>query len=592
LPVERLLRWAAIAIAVLAAIDPPILLTGKVSPRVCVVVQDGPTMELPAADSSITRRQRAAQTLDELKRQFGREFDLIEGLPDSAAPAIVVGDRYPERPFADSAIVSTVTLSAPLTPNVRIAAIDAPVLVPPETGVRVSITVEAAGMAGSRSGVVVRAGGAGVGRSTHEWTNDAETWTPEIVAAPVGAPPFSFEIAVGSEKPEITDKDNRAVADVGLAPRMRVFVLEARPSWASAFVRRALESDLRFEVAGFSQPSPRVGVSSGDASSAPSNRVDRFDAFDVVVAGGLDRLSANQVAALEHFAVERGGGLALVPDLPLPALVAHRLIPSAELSQRLIDRPTTLPTSPPIDASELLEAMAIPPAASVLARGPGSSRPIVWTGPLGDGRVLFSGAMDAWRFRGRAGEPFDRFWQSTIAALAIDARHPIDIAVKPGRAAPGETVRVTARVRKLERDRLGNRLSIGAKVRGETVRLWPEAPEGSFSGQFVVDPGTSERSLPIAVSLGDGSAEARARLPIDANPRHDDRPPLGLLAASHKGVNVGPGGVQELKRFLQATTVAATERRTRNPMRSSWWLVPFAGCLAAEWWLRRKAGRR
>jgi hypothetical protein len=37
-----------------------------------------------------------------------------------------------------------------------------------------------------------------------------------------------------------------------------------------------------------------------------------------------------------------------------------------------------------------------------------------------------------------------------------------------------------------------------------------------------------------------------------------------------------------------------TERRpeTRYPMRSWWWLLPFAGCLTAEWWLRRRAGLR
>jgi hypothetical protein len=36
------------------------------------------------------------------------------------------------------------------------------------------------------------------------------------------------------------------------------------------------------------------------------------------------------------------------------------------------------------------------------------------------------------------------------------------------------------------------------------------------------------------------------------------------------------------------------ERRpeTRHPMRSWWWLFPFAGCLAGEWWLRRRAGLR
>ena len=31
---------------------------------------------------------------------------------------------------------------------------------------------------------------------------------------------------------------------------------------------------------------------------------------------------------------------------------------------------------------------------------------------------------------------------------------------------------------------------------------------------------------------------------------------------------------------------------TVYPMRTWWWLLPFAGALSAEWWLRRRAGLR
>jgi hypothetical protein len=30
----------------------------------------------------------------------------------------------------------------------------------------------------------------------------------------------------------------------------------------------------------------------------------------------------------------------------------------------------------------------------------------------------------------------------------------------------------------------------------------------------------------------------------------------------------------------------------RYPMRAWWWVLPLAGCLAGEWWLRRRAGLR
>jgi len=29
-----------------------------------------------------------------------------------------------------------------------------------------------------------------------------------------------------------------------------------------------------------------------------------------------------------------------------------------------------------------------------------------------------------------------------------------------------------------------------------------------------------------------------------------------------------------------------------RPMRAWWWLLPFAGCLSMEWWLRRRLGLR
>jgi hypothetical protein len=36
----------------------------------------------------------------------------------------------------------------------------------------------------------------------------------------------------------------------------------------------------------------------------------------------------------------------------------------------------------------------------------------------------------------------------------------------------------------------------------------------------------------------------------------------------------------------------ARHSRETHPMRSPWWIVPFAACLSAEWWLRRRAELR
>ena len=109
--------------------------------------------------------------------------------------------------------------------------------------------------------------------------------------------------------------------------------------------------------------------------------------------------------------------------------------------------------------------------------------------------------MDAWRFRGEPGGAFDRFWRSTIAGLAIEARPAVDVRLTPRRASPGQRVQVTARVRTLERERLGDRLAI-ARARRCGSRSVVARRSGRFvqrqlrrgsQGARVVDAGDGER---------------------------------------------------------------------------------------------------
>jgi len=68
--------------------------------------------------------------------------------------------------------------------------------------------------------------------------------------------------------------------------------------------------------------------------------------------------------------------------------------------------------------------------------------------------------------------------------------------------------------------------------------------------------------------------------------------PLSLLAASHRGIDVTPERLEVLERFVRATISAPDAAAVTRPLRSSWWLVPFCGCLSAEWWIRRRRGHR
>ncbi len=64
---------------------------------------------------------------------------------------------------------------------------------------------------------------------------------------------------------------------------------------------------------------------------------------------------------------------------------------------------------------------------------------MIVSAPRGTGRLLLSGAMDAWRFRAADNGAFDRFWPSTIAGLALAVPPPIAIAIDPPLLRPGDT---------------------------------------------------------------------------------------------------------------------------------------------------------
>jgi hypothetical protein len=451
--------------------------------------------------------------------------------------------------------------------------------------------LEATGVPNTTTNLVVRTGGVNVGRIEHRWTSASEIWSGEVDVAPIGEPPFRFDIVAEPIAGEQTGVDNTATIVVDRAPTLRVLVLEPRPSWASAFVRRALEDDPRFEVSSIVEPSPRGAVRTGDRPTLDPNRL---DAFDAILAGGLDRLSPATLTTLDRFLRVRGGAVALLPDGRLPESIGRTLLDGVQLREALLERAAALvsTTAPRIDASELLEATMLPAGAQAIATAASSRQPVVWTIPRGRGRLLMSGALDAWRFRAESDVAFDRFWRSVVAGLALDAEPPVRVELMPRRAALGERVRIAAHVRSLERDRLGDRLSVAARVGAHAVvRLWPDAGAGDFTGSFVVDAADGDSPI-VTVTVGDDVGSGSARLAIDPHAREGVGPPLALAASTHGGVNVGADDLAPLERHLRATLPSTTDEAARRPMRSVWWLLPFGTCLSAEWWLRRRRGAR
>ncbi len=316
----------------------------------------------------------------------------------------------------------------------------------------------------------------------------------------------------------------------------------------------------------------------------------------MVIAGGLDRLSAADARALDRYMRGRGGAVVVVPDQRIesgqsrdlilgPAQAGHDPNERAghyrdDFVERLLEQPAKLTV--PLQASELLVLRAAIPGAEIVARVPGERAPVIASMPRGDGRLLLSGAMDAWRYRAADNGAFDRFWQSTIAGLALGVPPAVDIRVDPPLLRPGELGEVIVRVRSST-----VAASVSASLDGDQpIRLLPDPEAGVYRGHFTAGT-TPGRSAIEAMGV-----TRMFLVQADVRRVRSLAPSLAMLASSHRGIDVTPEHVGELEAFVRKRVTAPRVQQIRHPMRSAWWILPFAFCLSAEWWLRRRQGLR
>ena len=551
-----LLRWAAVAIALVAAVDPSVSLGVHERPRIAVLMEDG-------------------GRISDLDRGSFRDFDFVYGPDPSAAAIVAVGARYPAQPIPESARVATISSGGPAG---SIRSLTAPRSVPP--GSTIHLEVELAGSRGRTATLTASIGRAVLVHESHTWVDEGR-WRASLDVPPVGEPPYLIDIGIDGDRGLTT-----ACAVVDLSDRLPVLFYDARPSWTTAFVKRALEGDPRFDVSSLDVASRGIAVRTPLAPQ--SVRSTDLSRFRTVIVGGLDTVTPDDAAVLNRFMVDAGGSVAVLPDARADTAAVRALVPGSFGGETLLDRPAALTTDPPlprIDASELLTTA--PVGAHAMART--NDLPVVWTLPRGEGRLLVSGAMDAWRFRTASGVEFDRFWQSAIAGLALAVRSALAIDVV-GPVEGTHPSRIHVRMRDVDESQP---VSMSATLAsGEPVRLWPDSDRGSFSGDLLpARPGANR--VDVVATNGGRTERAWMRFVPGARARvSDSQLPLSALSQSHGGIDVVSGNLAPLDRWLHETVRAKTVPVEHHPMRSPWWIVPFAGCLSIEWWARRRRGLR
>lgn len=573
-----LLRGVALAIAIAGLVDPAFSVARREAPPVVVAILGEPT---PEAHAAAERIRGALDDGSNARLRIATGAERAAACPANTRCVLVHAAGAIPRVMSDgSQVLGALVLDAAVPP-LQMVRVDGPAVQHPQAAGRLRIQVQGAAVrTGGR--VEVRDGDALVGAADFA-AGDREAATVDVPWWPMSSGARALRLEVRSADGNVAAAD----AGVNVAPGVHgVVVYDGRPSWTSTFVRRAVEGDPRFEVRARSRLGPDVSVNSAD-----SIRLDvaTLEWASTVIVGGPEALAAGDVEALDRFVRERGGTLILLPDREVSGPIA-RLVP-AGLRERLEREPLA---TGPLRATELLVAKPRDGAHALLSTLEGDA--VVVASPMGEGRVIFSGALDAWRYRSGADDGFDGFWRSTVADAVLAGGRTLDVTTSPALARVGDDVRIALRLRSMD---VPGEVRAMAQVSCEgdapsTLRLWPSG-RGLLAGTFVAArPGRcqvhAEAGLPR--SEGADTAFVAAEAPLSAVNASGGR--IEALVAAFGAPLVRAGDEETLVAAARGRMAgAASERREdRHPLRSPWWIVPFVACLGGEWWLRRRRGVR
>lgn len=567
------LRGAAVAIALAGLLDPTLTTRRFARAEVQLLATS------PARDSALVAS---------VVRRLGRDFRAVVGNADAADATILIGDRPPAQPEAlRGPLVAVVPPRA--SAWLAMERVTVPSAAMEHERVVVTALLHAVGLKGQRLEVTLHDGPRLVARTvvTPSSSDERLTASLPLVATSVGVVPLRVNARGAGLAGDAAD----AMIEVR-SGQYDVLAFDLRPSWQATFVRRALDADGRLAVA--SRMVTSRGLSSA-RGTAPADLTDPalLGRYRVVLVGSPGQLGAAEVTALERFMRGRGGRVVLLLD-QLPTGPVTRLLGGGAWRHDSSGRVADVVADSSLGrlrGASLVVPGRLPGGASVMAAaGPG--RPVIWSLPVGEGEVVVVGLLDAWQRRGAGESDFGRFWPTLVAALAAAVPPPIELSLERNVLAPGDSTEVRVTLSDLAGGEPGGATVEASLVdsagRRSIVRLWPGLAAGSLQGR--VRPGRAGLAR-VEVRRGDDSAS----IPIfvdssatAARPGGDDL--LAAWVAGAGGVRVAGDNLARLPDVVHGLIGTPPVPEPWHPMRSPWWILPFACLLATEWWLRRRAG--
>ena len=598
---RRVFRSLAVVIAIAAVIDPAIRSARRTRP----------VLSLVAADAS-----RDHALLTQVTRMLEEDYTLVAAPLPSAIGTVLVGARLPDGAHA---LASPVVVVSPFTGrrSVSIGRIQAPTSAKLDSRITVSVTLVTSGFASSsptprafdvelvREGVVVSRQRISVAHDT--------TRSVSLTYVPSAPGPVVLQVRTfAAEQSDTTRSD--LLIDVR-ENRWSVLFFDRRPSWMSTFVRRALEHDPRFAVTSRVITSTNVSRETG-RPPAGLDVIAGTSRFDAVVIGAPDALTARDVDGIASLLRTTGSSVLVLADHAATG-PADVLLDYGGWRTRAFRSPALLSASTIADRTgdpPLLKGLAfgvprhLPRGAVPLAmlrdsatsasRTSGadsavviSAPTIIWRVPVGLGQLVVSGAFDAWRFRDSSQSRFDATWRDLIGELANQRQMAPELRLSRSLTLP----RAVTTVEVTPRD-TANATPIVATIRptdAPTDSAVSLSLEAGTSGVRQVTMRAPAKPGHYEVLAVQGLDSVRSPLVVAARVARDadDNPMLlAAWAASRGGQVIARDSVASLSRVLESVLRPVPRITEWHPMRSPWWVVPFALALAAEWWMRRRRG--
>ena len=555
--VRVLLRGVAIAIAVAAVIDPTVTREVAKTERVSIVATVPEV--LPHATRLRDRLSTAHATVE-----LHKSASVAAACPSSGACVIVSRGEIPRHVTAGARLVGLVHV--PPREDVRgaespLLRIDAPDRVHRDATATLRIQTRR-----PVARIDILDGDTVVGSVAPQ-----DRLSVDVPWVPIASGARALRVVADGEFADVG-----IIVESGVVP---VLFYEPEATWLGTFVRRALDDDTRFAVGGRTRVAPPIAVRRGGSGALTAEALQEVG---VVVATAPDRLTVSEVDLLERFVSRRGGSLIVLTDRR-PTGASLRLLPHI-VAERRETEPQQLGL---LRASEWV-AFAPGPGVSALASIDEQS--VIVARDIGRGRLIVSGALDAWRYR-QIDDGFNGFWRALAWEASVLAGPPLRVETDPVVAEPGEIVQVEVDAQTLVPTRIPAEFMIsGAVTCGDVrtfLRLWPGARPGSFTGAFRVD---EAARCSVTAAVAGESAATPVTFRDEWQPLASDDGQLTAIAAAHGAVFATSETDERLAGRIEEQLASNPEVVRTHPMRSAYWLLPFVLCLGGEWWLRRQAG--